>query len=220
MNNALAEAAAPPTLAELEAVIERGLATFVEVGTALLRIRDGRLYRAAGFKTFEAYCRERWSMSKPYATQVIDAAKVTGMLKTVAVATEKPTPPPESERVARELVPLAKRDPEAAAETWRAVTERTNGKPTAADVREAVKKKSKPHRERAGVRRTEAHRTFAEMRIAFERWTLRIEQYDLTRDQMLDAARTVAPALRQETLGYLRLFVDVLEAVEREGNDD
>ena len=39
-------------LAECEAVIERGLATFVEVGRALLHIRDERLYRAA-HRTFE-----------------------------------------------------------------------------------------------------------------------------------------------------------------------
>ena len=49
------------TLAECEDVINRGLATFVEVGNALLRIRDERLYRAE-FGTFEAYCRQRWQM--------------------------------------------------------------------------------------------------------------------------------------------------------------
>lgn len=35
-------------LEELEATIERGLTTFVEVGLALLEIRDSRLYRAEG----------------------------------------------------------------------------------------------------------------------------------------------------------------------------
>ena len=34
-------------LAALEQTIERGLQTFVEVGTALLEIRDSRLYRQA-----------------------------------------------------------------------------------------------------------------------------------------------------------------------------
>ena len=32
--------------AQLEATIERGMQTFVEVGLALMEIRDGRLYRA------------------------------------------------------------------------------------------------------------------------------------------------------------------------------
>ena len=40
-----------------EQVIERGLATFVDVGTALLEVRDSRLYRVA-YPTFEAYCAE------------------------------------------------------------------------------------------------------------------------------------------------------------------
>lgn len=35
-------------LTDLETTIERGLKTFVEVGQALMEIRDGRLYRARG----------------------------------------------------------------------------------------------------------------------------------------------------------------------------
>ena len=50
-------------LAECEERIGRGLATFVEVGEALTRVRDGRLYRTS-HRTFEAYLRERWDMTK------------------------------------------------------------------------------------------------------------------------------------------------------------
>ena len=64
-------------LTDCEATIERGLQTFVEVGTALLTIRDRRLYRAQ-YKTFEDYCQERWGMSRPRAYQMIDAAAVGG----------------------------------------------------------------------------------------------------------------------------------------------
>ena len=42
----------------LERIIERGLQTFYEVGTALLEIRDASLYRQT-HPTFEAYCRQR-----------------------------------------------------------------------------------------------------------------------------------------------------------------
>jgi hypothetical protein len=45
--------------AELEEVIELGLATFITVGNALLEIRDSRLYRDT-HATLEDYCRERW----------------------------------------------------------------------------------------------------------------------------------------------------------------
>lgn len=62
-------------LATLETTIQAGLQKFVEVGAALLRIRDGRLYRA-GFGTFENYCRERWGIARRRAYQLMDAAQV------------------------------------------------------------------------------------------------------------------------------------------------
>jgi hypothetical protein len=50
-------------LDQLEEKIERGLKTFIEVGTALREIRDKRLCRQT-HGTFEDYCRERWRWSK------------------------------------------------------------------------------------------------------------------------------------------------------------
>ena len=47
------------SMEELEAVIERGLGSFLAVGQALLEIREGGRYRERGFDTFEAYC-EDW----------------------------------------------------------------------------------------------------------------------------------------------------------------
>ena len=67
------------TLSGCEHVIERGLKTFVEVGEALITIRDGRLYRAT-HGTFEMYCSERWGMSRFYAHRIMDAAEVSEML--------------------------------------------------------------------------------------------------------------------------------------------
>jgi len=49
-------------LQQYEAVIEKGLQTFYEVGQALAFIREKKLYRAE-YKTFEDYCRERWGIS-------------------------------------------------------------------------------------------------------------------------------------------------------------
>jgi hypothetical protein len=54
-------AAIQSRLETLERVIESGLRTFVEVGEALMEIRDQRLYQDA---TFEDYCRERWGISQ------------------------------------------------------------------------------------------------------------------------------------------------------------
>ena len=65
-----------PSLAECEQVIERGLGTFLEVGGALLSIRDQRLYKEQ-HATFEDYCRTRWGFSRQRAHQLIAAAEVS-----------------------------------------------------------------------------------------------------------------------------------------------
>ena len=114
-------------LVACEAVIERGLATFVEVGAALLRIRDGRLYRET-HATFEDYCRERWGMSRIHAHRLIEASEVAGLLPIGNIA---------NEAQARALAPL-KDDPEAA----RVAVEMayaTTGRATAAAISDAVR---------------------------------------------------------------------------------
>jgi hypothetical protein len=111
-------------LAELEAVIEAGLQTFVEVGAALLEIRDGRLYRET-HASFEAYCRERWNFTGRRGRQLIAAAEVGTVV------------PIENEAQARELAPLLD-DPDQLRLAWAEAL--TNGAPTAAKVREAVER--------------------------------------------------------------------------------
>jgi hypothetical protein len=113
----------PARLAELEAIVERGLATFVEVGSALLEIRDSRLYRQT-HETFEEYCRERWEMSRQRAHQLIEASEVARNLSTVVDVS------PTHERQVR---PLAKLEPDQQREAWKAATE-INPTPTAEQV--------------------------------------------------------------------------------------
>lgn len=116
-------------LAELEAVIEHGLKTFVDVGNALLEVRDSRLYRKE-YSTFEDYCRDRWGMSKRYANYQIEAARTIGNLGTIV-----PTLP-ATESQAR---PLTSLPPEVQAEAWqRAVETAPDGKITAAHVQSVV----------------------------------------------------------------------------------
>jgi hypothetical protein len=66
----------------LEATIERGLSTFIEVGNALVEIRDDRLYRERGFHTFEDYCRQRWGFGRNYANKQIAASRLVQNLGT------------------------------------------------------------------------------------------------------------------------------------------
>lgn len=123
-----AEAAA---LAEHEAVIERGIKTFYEVGTALADIRDRELYRAE-HGSFEAYCQQRWQMSRAHAYRMIEAAEV------VSPIGDTNLPLPANEGQARELARVP--EPERA-EVWAATVERTDGKPTAAAVRDTYQQR-------------------------------------------------------------------------------
>ena len=122
-------------LDDLEGIVEKGLATFVEVGNALRRIRDQRLYREL-HSTFDDYCKERWGISRFYAHRQIEAANVAG-----ALLPNGNTPTTES--VARELAPL-KDQPEKLQEAWSETVEQHGPKPTAKQVKEVVRGKAEP----------------------------------------------------------------------------
>lgn len=136
-------------LRECEKTIEKGLATFIEVGEALAEIRDKRLYRDS-HKTFQAYCKDRWGHNKEWANRLISAADTVQTTVQTSVQNEsqriqKVAPPAEvneadlvfpkvsNERQARELgkVPAAKRS-EVLEESA------TNGEVTAASIRKAA----------------------------------------------------------------------------------
>jgi phage N-6-adenine-methyltransferase len=113
-------------LLSLERVIEGGLQTFVDVGLALMEIREARLYRAT-HKTFEDYCRDRWEWSRVHADRLIKAAEVADILKPVGFNAP--------ERVARELAPL-RDEPETVREVWAETQRRHGPTPTAKQVAE------------------------------------------------------------------------------------
>jgi hypothetical protein len=62
-----------------EETIGRSFQSFVEVGLALVRIRDERLYRQ-DYYYFDQYCRHRWGVSRIHAHRSIEAARVHEML--------------------------------------------------------------------------------------------------------------------------------------------
>jgi len=124
-------------LVELERKIKTGMTTFVEVGNALMEIRDSRLYRVE-YKTFEAYCREKWGMSKVRATQLIGAARISDNLVTNV------TKMPIREGQARPLtkLPTAKQP-----EAWAKAVEIADGnQPTARQVEQAVRETLSPEK--------------------------------------------------------------------------
>jgi len=138
-------------LERCEVVIKQGLETFIEVGQALLTIREKRLYRLE-FGTFEDYCRDRWGMSRINAHRLIEASEVMSNL--LPMGNIKP----QSERQAR---PLTQLQPEVQREAWKEVVqqaEQTNQPITAAKVQDVVntfKQAKQEYREAKEVQRAE-----------------------------------------------------------------
>ena len=118
------------TLVELEAIIDRGLQTFVAVGEALMEIRTWGLYRET-HRSFDAYCRERWGWSKTHANRHIQAAEIGAILTPIGVILP-------NEAVARELAPLLD-EPERVREVWVKVQEEHGPAPSAVQVRAVVR---------------------------------------------------------------------------------
>ena len=138
-------------LERCEVVIKQGLETFVEVGQALLTIREKRLYRLE-FGTFEDYCRDRWGMQRQYANRMIAASKAISNLVPIGTIL------PETESQAR---PLTKLQPEIQREAWKEVVqqaEQTNQPITAAKVQDVVntfKQAKQEYREAKEIQRAE-----------------------------------------------------------------
>ena len=111
-------------LAELEVTIDRGLASFVEVGEALLEVRDSKLYRI-GYDTFEAYLKGRWSLSRSRGYELMQAAEVSAIADI------------QNAGQARALAPVLRdHGPEVAAVVMAEAS--ADGKPTAEKVRAAA----------------------------------------------------------------------------------
>jgi len=128
-----------------EEIIERGLKIFLEVGFALISIRDRRLYRAE-FDTWEEYCQERFAITARRATQLCAASETVRNLKLNASNrnTCSDLVLPANEAQAR---PLSGLPPEEQHAAWEeAVKTAPNGRVTARHVEQIVQKR----REAAG----------------------------------------------------------------------
>jgi hypothetical protein len=58
-----------------EEIIGRGKATFIEVGEALARVRDKKLYLDTSYQTWPEYYERRWGFKKTYVYNVIAASE-------------------------------------------------------------------------------------------------------------------------------------------------
>jgi len=121
-------------LKELETTIEKGFASTVELGRALLEIRDEALYLELDPSlTFETYVKARWSFELSQAYRQIDAALAADAVSPIGEAI-----PITTESVGRELaIVLHREGPIKVAEAWTRVSDAYRGQrpPTARAVR-------------------------------------------------------------------------------------
>lgn len=155
-------------LRRLEDVIEAGLRTFIEVGRALIDIRDQRLYRGA-HATFDDYCRDRWGMSKTHANRLIASAVTVENLGDVDIL-------PANEAQVR---PLTLLPPDRQQEAWEKAVETVGGvrKITASVVSQVVDEmlaegKAKIHRRPANIRFVDRDRLVKDLMEFCERHQL------------------------------------------------
>lgn len=190
-----------------EATIERGIRTFVEVGQALASVRDNKLYRAT-HDTFEDYCRERWNLERATAYRAIQSAQVSAILSPIGEEIN-------NEAQARELAPLLETPDEMRAAFSEAI-ERSNGKPTAAVIREVVRERMDPASPLAKVAERELDKV--EQRAvdiaAHNAWVAEVKA-DLTPERVAEIEDYVRPAVQFGRLvDACRLFLEQLADVD------
>lgn len=110
-----------------ETTIKKGLKTFVEVGQALLEIRENKLYRIE-YKTFEEYCQEKWQMPSRVARRLISSKKTMDNL-----GPNGPKPKTESQ-----VRPLYGLEPEVQNAVWQETVEKHGKNITAKKVEEVA----------------------------------------------------------------------------------
>jgi hypothetical protein len=75
---------------QLEAVVERGIQQFLEVGLALSELRSKRLYRVT-HPSFEAYIRDRFNLARSSVDQLIRSASTAQCLQEAGIQLPKGT---------------------------------------------------------------------------------------------------------------------------------
>lgn len=130
-------------LFEHEKVIEQGLASFIDVGCALIAIKADRKYRHVGYDTFEDYCRDRWNIGSSQRARLMTAASIAQDLIEGSPIGELPTPTREAQ-----VRPLAAVPADQRADVWAEAVDAAGGdQPTAKQVEQAVAKRQPPKKD-------------------------------------------------------------------------
>lgn len=116
-------------LGKCEAIVRKGMKSYVEVGFALARIQEGKLF-LQDFPSFKAYTKSRLGISGVHARDLIRSSMVAAELR------RHNLPIPSNASFARTLAPL---DPKLQVEVWRECVESDpTSPPTPARLRAAI----------------------------------------------------------------------------------
>jgi hypothetical protein len=110
-----------------------------ELWDLLLEAYERKAHKALGYTSWGEYFGAEFGGGKSQAYRVLEAGRVVRVIADHSPIGERPT-----ESQARELAPLAKEDPEAAAEAWSEALEKHGHDVTASDIREIVSTKTPP----------------------------------------------------------------------------
>lgn len=102
-----------PVLSEAEArrLTEKVKSDAVALWAKLLHLYEGNAHVTLGYSSWAAYCAAEFDYGRARSYQLLEAARVVERVQHVGL------PAPQSDRVARELVPLLD-EPEVMAEAW------------------------------------------------------------------------------------------------------
>lgn len=110
--------------ARCEDTIRHGWQSFVNVGEALVTIRDKQLFRNR-YERFEDYYRAEWQYQKSQVYRLMEAAKVVRVLSPIGETSSSDLPLPTCEAQVRSLVGLKESEIK---NVWRQVAKKADGK--------------------------------------------------------------------------------------------
>lgn len=176
-------------LERCEVVIKQGLQTFVEVGQALMLIRDKRLYRAE-FGTFDEYCQSKWQMQKAFAYRLIGASEVVRNIEMSPIGDK-----PQTESQAR---PLTKLEPEIQREAWQQVVDQHGENITQKKVQEVVKEFVPINNELKQAKKEPMFAAMTEQEILAKAKEIKNAKQQDKIDKLLEAKKKVIDNLKQD----------------------
>jgi protein gp37 len=156
---------------KLDRDVREGAKGMVRAAIALAKIRQHKLFKAAGYESFVAYCEAVHHMSKTYAYSLVTAGKTYNQLS--AIAENQGLEIEQLPKVESQLRELSRvKDPEQQCAILAEVIEEKGGEYTAADLSEKVEKARakvvKPKKPSPTQRLTEARESFDRLREIVE----------------------------------------------------